>query len=88
MLRGKLLTLREHDEAMKEQEKSHALVLAEKDAAMARVIEEKNYWRSADGLDRERSDKMAEKLMTVTEEFGATTVHLIQSLGEAQDDKQ
>jgi hypothetical protein len=83
LLRGRLLTLTAHAEAMAREETAHKAILKEKDDATARIIEEKNYWRNAAGNDRDRSDRMAEKLMTVTEEFGATTVHLLRALPEA-----
>lgn len=86
LLRGRLLTLTAHSEALSREEAAHKAILKEKDEATARIIEEKNYWRSAASNDRERSDKMAEKLMTVTEEFGATTVHLLRALPEAVGD--
>lgn len=96
ILAGRLMTQKQHEGRVADITKAHVLVVEEMhrtsdvlerrhDATIARINEERNYERSAKDAERERSDKLAEKLMSVTEEFGATTLHLLRSLPEVDD---
>jgi hypothetical protein len=91
MLAGRLMTLGAHERRVADVRKADEATMAEMrrnqdtlekrhDATIERLKEERSYERAAKDTERERSDKLADKLMSVTEEFGATTVHLLRSL--------
>lgn len=85
ILAGRLMTLKQHTLALDEMHRTSELLEKRHDATIQRINEERNYERAAKDIERERSDKLAEKLMSVTEEFGATTLHLLRSLPEVDD---
>lgn len=93
LLAGRIMTLGQHTRRVADLDKAHGELVAEKDRAIAaaerrhdatvkRIVEERDYERAAKDAERQRSDKLADKLGDVTEEFGQTTVHLLKSLGE------
>lgn len=87
LLAGKLITKGQHDGRIADKDAEIARIEKRHDGTVSRLLEERNYERQAKDLERERADKLSDKLGEATIELGETAVHLLRALPSSGGDK-
>lgn len=88
LLAGKLITAGVHNGRIADKDAEIVRIEKRHDATVGRLLEERNYERTAKDLERGRADALADKLGEATIELGETAVHLLRALPSSGGDKQ